>query len=532
MKIDVATKVVPLDALPDVAAAHRAAGRSIVHCHGCFDIVHPGHVRYLQFAQQQADVLIVSLTGDDAIEKGDGARPYIPQELRAENLAAISFVDHVVIADGPTAEPIIAACQPDVYIKGKEYEHSHHAGFLAEKALVEQAGGRVIFSSGDVVFSSTTILDNLAERLNEDGLDDAARLAACCRRWGIDRDWLGRTIGRGFAGRRVAVVGDAVLDRYVFCEAADVAGEAPILTVKPKQERTYLGGAAIVAAHLRAMGARPHLFTTTVADDAASAELLDSLDEMGIEHTHWPIHRTLPHKQRFMVDRQKLLKVDHADTQPIDTKTERAMLGALGELRTQLDAAIFVDFGYGSITTPLLAGALPLLRPHVKTLAGDVSGARRTLLAMNDCDLLTPTERELRSVVGDFDESLPTIAMRVMRQLNVPNLTVTLAERGCVMFHPRNAAPGHWFDSRLRSEYLPTLADRVDDPVGAGDAMLAAATLALSGGATLPQAGYVGSLAAACALATVGNLPVRSEDLLRRAALCGELHVPAAARSA
>jgi len=531
MKIDLANKVVPLHDLANVAQNHRQAGRTIVHCHGCFDIVHPGHVRYLQFAQQQADVLVVSLTGDDAIEKGDGARPYIPQELRAENLAAITFVDHVVIADGPTAEPIIAALQPDVYIKGKEYEHSAHPGFLAEKQLVESAGGRVIFSSGDVVFSSTNILDNLAERLNEDGLEDASRLAACCRRWNIDRDWLTRTIGRQFVGKRVAVVGDAVLDRYVFCESADVAGEAPILSVKPRHQRAYLGGAAIVAAHLHAMGAVPHLITT-VADDDASRELLDTLDQMGIEHTHWPIHRTLPHKQRFIVERQKLLKVDHADTQPIDTKTERAMLGVLAEMRTQLDAAIFIDFGYGSITIPLLAQAMPLLRSHVNTIAGDVSGARRTLLAMNDCDLLTPTERELRSVVGDFDESLPTIAIRVMKQLNVPRLAVTMAQRGCVLFHPRNPAEGHWFDARLRSEYLPSLADRVDDPVGAGDAMLAAATLALATGATLPQAGYIGSLAAACALSTMGNLPVSADALLRRAATRSELHIPAAAKSA
>lgn len=531
MKIDVASKVVALDSLAELADAHRRAGRSIVHCHGCFDIVHPGHVRYLQFAQQQGDVLVVSLTGDDAIEKGDGARPYIPQELRAENLAAISFVDHVVIADGPTAEPILTALQPDVYIKGKEYEHSAHPGFLAEKALVEQAGGRVIFSSGDVVFSSTNILDNLAERLSEDGLEDASRLAACCRRWAIDSNALRQMVGRDFAGKRVAVVGDSVLDRYVFCEAADVAGEAPILSVKPRHQRAYLGGAAIVAAHLRALGAQPHLITT-VADDEASCELLDSLDEMGIEHSQWPIHRTLPHKQRFMVDRQKLLKVDHADTQPIDTKTERAMLATLSELRTQLDAAIFVDFGYGSLTIPLLAQAMPMLRPHVNTIAGDVSGARRTLLAMNDADLLTPTERELRSVVGDFDESLPTIAIRVMRQLSVPAMAVTMAERGCVLFHPRNAEPEHWFDARLRSEYLPTLADRIDDPVGAGDAMLATMTLALSTGATLPQAGYVGSLAAACALATVGNLPVGCDAILRRAAGRPELHAAAVARSA
>src|SRR5690606_4404366 len=133
----------------------RAAGKTVVHCHGCFDIVHPGHVRYLRYAGQLGDVLVVSLTSDDAIEKGDGARPYVPQELRAESLAALEFVDHVVVADGPTAESVIRELRPSLYVKGKEYEGSKHPGFLAEQTLVEELGGRVMFSSGDVVFSST-----------------------------------------------------------------------------------------------------------------------------------------------------------------------------------------------------------------------------------------------------------------------------------------------------------------------------------------------------------------------------------------
>jgi len=142
----------------------------VVHCHGCFDIVHPGHLKYLQFAHQQGEVLVVSLSGDDAIEKPDGKAPYMPQEFRAESLAALEFVDHVVVSETPTAEPIIRALRPDIYIKGKDYERSTHPGFLAEKALVESLGGRVMFSSGDVLFSSSAILDDLSATLEADGI--------------------------------------------------------------------------------------------------------------------------------------------------------------------------------------------------------------------------------------------------------------------------------------------------------------------------------------------------------------------------
>lgn len=530
MKLDVYRKIVDPEALRTVADEHRAAGRAIVHCHGCFDIVHPGHVRYLQFARRQGDVLVVSLTGDDAIEKADGTRPYIPQELRAENLAALEFVDHVVVAADPTAEPILTELRPDIYIKGKEYEHSTHPGFLAEKQLVESHGGRVIFSSGDVVFSSSKLITQHAPTLVGQELPEAARLGACCDRWGISLSHIRQLVGERFRGKRIAVVGDALADRYVECEHADVAGEAPILSVKPIRETTYLGGAAIIAAHLKALGAQPHL-VTTVAEDGASAELIDSVDAMGIAQSVFAVHQALPTKQRFCVDGQKLLKVDRGQTSPIDTETERRMLKVLHDLRDELDAVIFTDFGYGTLSIPLLAQAMPLLRPHVHTIAGDVSGHRRTLLAMNEADLLTPTERELRAVVGDFDESLPAVTMRVMQQLGVPNVIVTMDRRGCVLFRPREAERDQWFSSRLRSEYLPALSAVPVDLVGAGDALLATATLSLCCDQTLPVAGYLGSLAASVAIGRLGNLPITSEDLLHTATTRPELQHPPATQA-
>jgi len=490
-----------------------AAGRTLVLCHGCFDIVHPGHLRYLQFARRQGDLLIVSITGDDAIEKADGTRPYVPQELRAESLAALECVDHVVIADAPTAEPIIRALRPHVYIKGKEYEHSTDPRFLAEKQLVEQLEGRVIYSSGEVVYSSSRIIDTMGEAIEADAFTRTQRLAACCSRWGLDRLSLHRTISGAFVGKRVAVVGDAVLDRYAFCETVDVAGEAPILSVRPFEEKTYFGAAAIIAAHLRSLGASAHL-VTTVGDDAASDELSARLDEQAIAHTTFQTRTALPTKLRYLVDQQKLLKVDNAAVQPLDSATQKRLVAALRELADDLDAIIFTDFGYGTITPTLLEAALPMLRPRVPIIAGDVSGARRTLLAMRGFDLLTPTERELRSVLAEPDQSLPTAAAHLMQQTDVPNLAVTLGPRGCVLFRPRAEQRDQWFAQRLRSEYLPSLADHALDPIGAGDAFLAAATLMLTTGATLTQAGYIASAAAALTVNRLGNLPLGRDRLL------------------
>jgi rfaE bifunctional protein kinase chain/domain/rfaE bifunctional protein nucleotidyltransferase chain/domain len=514
MKLDLRRKVCLLDDLPGLAATHRAAGRRVVLCHGCFDVVHPGHLRYLQFARGQGDVLVVSLTGDDAIEKADGTRPHVPQELRAETLSALEVVDHVVIAEGSTAEAVIDGLRPDLYVKGKEYEHTSHEGFLAEKSLVESFGGRVIYSSGEVVFSSSHLMEQLSGHLGEGRFGRAERLAACCRRWNVDRSLLSRMVTAGFAGTRVAVVGDAMLDRYILCDAGEVATDAPTLSLRPFDEAWYLGGAAVVAAHLASMGAHVHL-VSAAAEDEAGELLRDRLDQLDVQHTMYNVRQTLPVKTRYLVQSQKVLKVDRSESCPLDSRIQRQLAARMHDLRHELDAVIYADFGCGTVSTSLLETLMPMLRPHVGTIAGDVSGPRRSLLAYRDADLLTPTERELRGVMGEADQSLPTLAAELMKTLGVPNLAVTMGQRGCVLFSPRDPQRHRWFEARLRCEYLPALSHHAVDSLGAGDAFLAASTLALASGATLPQAGYVGSAASALAVEQAGNQAVARSDLLR-----------------
>jgi rfaE bifunctional protein nucleotidyltransferase chain/domain len=123
-------KILGLPALLEARSGARASGRRVVHCHGCFDIVHPGHIRHLKFAKSQGDILLVSVTGDAQVSKGDG-RPLIPEELRAENLAELDCVDWVYIEPRATASELLERGQPDVYIKGREYELNNDPRFRA-----------------------------------------------------------------------------------------------------------------------------------------------------------------------------------------------------------------------------------------------------------------------------------------------------------------------------------------------------------------------------------------------------------------
>ncbi|MEM7626642.1 MAG: adenylyltransferase/cytidyltransferase family protein [Planctomycetota bacterium] len=151
-----------LERLAEFCTAQRTALRRLVLCHGCFDLLHVGHVRYLEAARALGDVLVVTVTPDELVDKGPG-RPVFAVRQRAELLAALRCVGAVAINRWPTAVPTIELLRPDVYAKGAEYRAA--AGDPAspvgeERAAVEAAGGRFALIDGEK-FSSTQILKQL-----------------------------------------------------------------------------------------------------------------------------------------------------------------------------------------------------------------------------------------------------------------------------------------------------------------------------------------------------------------------------------
>lgn len=485
----------------------RREGRAVVQCHGCFDIVHPGHVRHLQEARRQGDVLLVSITADALLNKGDG-RPLFPQELRAENLAAFDCVDWVYINPDATAVELLREVEPDVYMKGREYETNADPRFAAERRAVEDAGGRIVFSSGDMVFSSTA----LVAALERDHDPFHARLTRLFAHDELAADRLELTVGL-FPGRRVAVVGETIADTYVLCDRPDVASEGPIMSLRPLESVSFDGGAAVVARHLAAMGAKPTLVTPLPRSTAAEA-LAERLGRAGVELRTLEVPGPIPEKQRFLVGQQKVMKLDLHRPAALDAQRRRDLIGLAAGAADDADAMILADFGLGVFPPRLLAELSEAVRPRVEVLAGDVSGPRNALRKLRRLDVACPTEHELRSAMADFDDSLNAVVHRYMTETGASAPIVTLGADGLVAFEPSAGAPerGAWA-SRLRAEHIPALASSAVDPLGCGDALLSAATLARLVGATPVAAAFLGAIAAATHATRLGNDPVSAADL-------------------
>ena len=496
-------KLCTLDELLARRQEARAGGRVVVHCHGCFDVVHPGHIQHLQFARSLGDVLVVSVSTDRHVNKG-AARPLIPDTLRAASVAALECVDYVYVNPEPTAVELLEAMQPDVYVKGSEYERNNDPRFVAERETVTRHGGRVVFSSCDVVYSSTALIGSMnADRLRDE------KVARLRERHGLGDAHLLGLLAAG-KGRRVVVVGDYILDRYHFCDATGVAAEGPMMSLRALRHADYDGGAGVVALHLAGLGALPVL-VSALADDDPSRRAGLRLSAAGVELCRSRPRRELVTKHRYLVEQSKLFKVDEGSATPADSSEEQRLAGQILEAADGAAAVVFADFSYGVITAGLLDRILPQLRSRVPVLAADVGGRQGNLLRYRGVDLLGPTEREARTALHDFSGGLGAVAWNLLSATGAGRAIITLGKQGLVTFErdERSAA------DRLRSEYVPALCPQGIDPLGCGDALLATATLALCAGGSLQAAALLGSIAAALEVRDIGNVPVSAERIRR-----------------
>ncbi|HLZ99827.1 MAG TPA: adenylyltransferase/cytidyltransferase family protein, partial [Steroidobacteraceae bacterium] len=189
------------------AIGARPRRKKVIMCHGTFDVVHPGHIRHLLYAKTKADILIASLTSDEHIKKGN-MRPYVPEDLRAVNLAALEMVDYVVIDRDPTPLKNLACIQPDYFAKGYEYTAGTvHPRTREEIEILESYGGEIIFTPGDIVYSSSALLELAPPSISVE------KLMVLMEAEGVTFKDLRDALAM-ISGQRAHVVGDTIVDSY------------------------------------------------------------------------------------------------------------------------------------------------------------------------------------------------------------------------------------------------------------------------------------------------------------------------------
>jgi rfaE bifunctional protein kinase chain/domain len=497
MKHDYTSKIKTLESLRQ-AIGPRPRERKVIMCHGTFDIVHPGHLRHLMYAKEKADLLIASVTADQHIEKANH-RPYVPQELRAANLAALEMVDYVIV--DPNATPIehIRVLQPDYFAKGYEYfQNGIPPKTQEELDTLEAYGGEMVFTPGDIVYSSSALIDAHPPALGVE------KLLALMDSEGLSFADL-RSALQQFGGIRVHVVGDTIVDSYSYCSLLGATAKSPTFSVKHDFTERFAGGAAVVAKHIKAAGAQVTL-STVLGEDEQKQFVLDDLAAAGVQCLPF-VDPTRPttHKERFISEGYKMLQVDRVDNRRVSDRGLHALEKAIADVPA--DLVIFSDFRHGIFnrqTIGELHAAIPA--GALKVADSQVSNRWGNILDFTDFDLLTPNEREARFALGDQDSVVRPLASELFRQARCRYLILKLGERGLIAYRSPGPMPREFFT-------VDSLVDRVLDPIGAGDALLSYAALALAAKDNIVIATILGSLGAAIVCERQGNQPITPAEV-------------------
>lgn len=471
----------------------------VILCHGNFDVVHPGHVRHLTYAKSKADILIVSITADKFIQKGI-YRPFVPQNIRAINLAAFEMVDYVIIDHNKKPLSLIKSIKPDYFAKGFEYNSSGlPPATKEEEDVVTKNGGDIIFTPGDVIYSSTKLLSIAEPEISN------FKLLELMRRNKISFKWL-REVPKNFKKIKVHVIGDMIIDTYTNTSLIGGHTKTPTPSVLFQEKKNYIGGAGIVSKHLKEAGAKVTL-TTVLGNDELKKLVIKEFKEDKIK-INAIIDKTRPttNKNTIISNGYKLLKVDKVDNQPISDKIFKAIKSFIK--KENCDLIIFSDFRHGIFNKKNIENLTDCVKKNViKVADSQVASRWGNITDFKKFDLITPNEKEVRFSLADQDSSISKLTGDLSKLSSFKNLILKLGERGTVTVSKQN---------RSLSFATPSFAKKIVDAVGAGDALLAYASLCLSSTKSIVAANILGSVAAACECEVEGNVAVKKSMIIEK----------------
>jgi rfaE bifunctional protein nucleotidyltransferase chain/domain len=483
-------KIKTLAELAQVLSDLRAkSAPRVVHCHGVFDLLHIGHIRYLQQARALGDLLVVTLTKDEFVNKGPH-RPAFSDELRLAALAALDCIDYVAINETPTAADAIRRLKPAFYAKGAEFRDHKTPELLEEEGVAAEVGATVEFID-DVRSSSSHLLNKYLSPF-----DDATEqyLQAMRERYRAADviAWLERA-----KALKVLVVGEAIIDEYFTCSTMGQSANAPILATRYESHERFAGGALAVANHLAPFCGQVDLLAMLGTRDAEEDWIRAHLVEGVTGRFHYKQDSPTIVKRRYRESYfgVPLFAINFLNDNPQVDSDNTKLCGMLAESLADYDAVVVADYGHQMLTPraiELLSDKARFLAVNTQANAANVGF--HTISKYPRADYVSLAERELylecRSRGGNLEELL----LEVGKRLYATTVAVTLGKRGSLCYN-----------RRAGFHKAPSLATNVVDRVGAGDTFLAISAICAALDAPIDVLSFLGNVAGAEAVATIGN---------------------------
>ncbi|MGA7305152.1 MAG: adenylyltransferase/cytidyltransferase family protein, partial [Rhodothermales bacterium] len=254
------SKIISPNDLKARISALRKEGKRIVLCHGAFDLIHPGHIRFLEAARSLGGALVVSMLPDQMIDKGPG-RPVFNERLRGESLAALQSVDLVLPSMHPSAAEMIRLVEPDVFVTGIRLDVDELEAVGVDLETAAQSVGAELHVTDDVAFSSTKLLNSYFEVLTPEAQEFLRDFAG-----GHQSPEIIERL-RSTSNLRILVLGDCIIDEYHVCSVMGRSSKSPSLNARYLHAEAHAGGAVAIANHLAGYSNEVHLVSGVGAMD-------------------------------------------------------------------------------------------------------------------------------------------------------------------------------------------------------------------------------------------------------------------------
>jgi rfaE bifunctional protein nucleotidyltransferase chain/domain len=486
-------KIKTIEELGEIARSAQSQGRRVALCHGVFDLVHLGHIRHIQAARNEGDVVMVTVTADRYVNKGPG-RPIFPENMRAEMLASLANVDWVGINRTTSAEPVLDTVRPDIFVKGSDYENPEDditGKIKSERDAVERHGGRIVFTR-DVTFSSSSLVNRYFD-IYDPPL----------------RDYLQQVRESGGGERllklidsvqdmHVVLVGDTIIDEYQYVSALGKPSKENIVATLFKNREQFAGGVLAAANHVASFCKSVEIVTVLGGDDYPEefvrAHLRPNVTLTPIRAFGRPTTRKLRFVELGYL--HKLFEVYTMNDTPFGD-SERAEIDQVTSERIRgADVVIATDFGHGMIassTIDALIANSKFLAVNAQSNGGNFGYNLVTRYSKADYICIDAPEARL-ATADKFSDIAAVIEQKLHGRVACDNIIVTHGSFGCYPFSVKTGVAR-----------VPAFTKTVVDTVGAGDAFLTITAPLVAAGGNIQDVAFVGNAAGAIKVGIVGH---------------------------
>ncbi len=485
-------KIMSLDTLAGITHDLKKRGKKVVLCHGVFDLLHPGHILHFEAAKKQGDVLVVTLTKDQFVNKGPG-RPVYNQRLRAESIASLGCVDYVALNEGPIAVDLIKKIKPDVYAKGADYENPQDditGKIKDEQEAVRSVGGRIHFTH-EVTFSSTEII-NRHYMIYPDQAQEF--LEKFRKKYSVQTvvDTL-----KKLNSLKVLVIGDTIIDEYHYCSPMGKSPKESIVASKFLRAEAFAGGILACANHTAGFCGNVQVVSVLGKENSREEFILDHLKPHVKPKLFFRDDAPTVVKRRFVWDPflVKMFEVVFIDDRPLSGKNEKQVHDYLSKVIGQYDMVIVTDYGHGFLSKNLIDLICKKSKfLAVNTQTNSANTGYNTIHKYPRADYVCIDEPEMRLAHQDKFGNLEDLILKTAKSMKCKYVTVTRGHLGSLTYSKKDGF-----------SQIPIFSKEIVDRVGAGDAFLAVTAPCAAAGVPSDLIGFIGNSVGALAVRIVGN---------------------------